>query len=113
MLGANGPELPFATSLICCSAARHCGLSPQPRNQEIGEFTVCGLSGLLQMQLLLTQHLLALAAQRSLRCGEFFHTRRSDVIGWAASSLLFRCDPLQQSRRGQCSLLPVQEPMQC
>jgi hypothetical protein len=45
VLGANGPLLSFAsTSLICSSAARHCGHSPQPRNLASSGLTVCGLS---------------------------------------------------------------------
>jgi hypothetical protein len=41
-----GPKPPLNPHSECCGAARHCGLSPQPRNQEIGEFTVCGQSEL-------------------------------------------------------------------
>ena len=38
----NGPKLPFTSTSGCCGAARHCGLSPQPRNRVMSEFTQCG-----------------------------------------------------------------------
>jgi hypothetical protein len=39
-----GPLLPFTILESCCGAARQTGLSLQPRNMMLGEFTVCGQS---------------------------------------------------------------------
>ncbi len=41
-LNRDGPNRPLTDKPGCCSAARHCGLSPQPQNQLMGEFTHWG-----------------------------------------------------------------------
>jgi hypothetical protein len=43
-----------------------------------GQTSVCGQSGLLQLRLLLTQQMLALAALVILRCSTFHRTGRSN-----------------------------------
>jgi hypothetical protein len=40
----NGPLRPLTMPSQCCGAARQTGLSLQPRNRVMGEFTQCGLS---------------------------------------------------------------------
>jgi hypothetical protein len=40
----NGPKPTSNHPRRCCGAARQTGLSLQPRNMMLGEFTVCGLS---------------------------------------------------------------------
>jgi hypothetical protein len=67
-ISASGPKPPLNPHSECCGAARHCGLSLQPQNQEIGEFTVCGQTGLLLAQIMQMQHFIAVAVELLLRC---------------------------------------------
>jgi hypothetical protein len=64
---------------------------------------LCGRSCLLQMQLSLTQHLLCLAVQRSLRCGEFHPDRtfRCDQMGSIQFALSLRSASTIETRTMQ------------
>jgi hypothetical protein len=68
----------------------------------LGEFTVCGQTGLLPTQRMLTSHLLALAAQDSLRCGEIPQTGRSVTSERVDSKPILRCTVFEQEGRGLC-----------
>jgi len=63
-------ERPFTVTCHRCGAARHSGLWLQVQNLADSELVACGLSGLLQAQLLLAQKNLASAAGLLLRCSQ-------------------------------------------
>ena len=67
--GRPGPLQTFAHPHLCRNAARHSGHSLRVQISGLVELTVCGLSGLMHVQLLLMQHFLAVAADFMLRCG--------------------------------------------
>jgi hypothetical protein len=48
----TAPNWPLPKMSQCCGAARHCGLSPQPRNRAMSEFTLCGHTGVLSQILI-------------------------------------------------------------
>jgi hypothetical protein len=74
----NGPLRTLVTTSKCCGAARHCGPSPQPQNQLMGEFTQCGQTGLMHSRLLLAQHFFAVAAHHIWQRSIFHQSSRSN-----------------------------------
>ncbi len=65
---ADGPYRSSAGARLRCAAARQTGLSLRPKNLRDHELTERGQTGLVHVRLLLTQNLLACAADTSLRC---------------------------------------------
>lgn len=72
------------------------------------EFTVRGQTGLLQSQLLLTQHLLARAARKFRGRNDFHQTSQSDGQVLLETKQAFRCTWPELERRRQNGLLQVQ-----
>ena len=74
---AFGPKPTSSHVLECCGAARRTGLSLRLRDLSASELTMCGLSCLLLVQLMLTQKIFACAAALIRQCNGFHQTSHS------------------------------------
>jgi len=104
---ALGPKPTSSHPWQCCGAARQSRHSLRLQDLMVGVLTVRGQTGLMQMQPLLTQHLLAAAArdiwQRSI-CHQSSRSNRSSARDL---KLTIRCTV--HSSVGKIKLVSVQE----
>jgi hypothetical protein len=100
----NGPLLPFASWPDAAMQLSHCRHSLRPQNCLCGESTDRGLSGLMQVQLLLVQHLLAVAVGFMLRCSPRRGSGHSMLPVSADSKLTFRRTMFEFTDCGQSGL---------
>jgi hypothetical protein len=66
----------------------------------LAETSVCGQTRLLQLWLLLTQHLFAVAAAYFLRCSGFRQSGHSNQLSGANPKLSFSCEEIKREWRG-------------
>ena len=90
-------------------AARQRRHSPQLQNSWIGEFTICGRTGLVQLRLLTTQHLLAHAERLLLRRGVSCQPGRSQASISPERSTHFAATTLYKRDGGQSRLAHLQQ----
>ncbi|MEP3035723.1 MAG: hypothetical protein ABJO67_15445, partial [Pseudoruegeria sp.] len=73
----HGPNRPLTHPNQCCDAARQSGLSPQPRNQRIGEFTHRGQTGIQALLSHLGQTLIPIIYRSDFAVAQFSHSGHS------------------------------------